>query len=191
MKYNNALRENQSTEHKQRIIETAKRLILENGYDNVSISLITKEAHVSKGAFYIHFKNKENLIPYLIDDVFGEIKEEAYKLDTIDAINYYLINSVNHIVETGVKMAQSWFSDSVKGSIYGKSKISYDIKVIQELLSKKYDNDLSLIKAKEIVSIYYGVLISWCFTDGEIDPIQLIKNILKENINHIVEDKNA
>ena len=188
MKYNNTLRENQSIENKKRIIETAKRLILENGYDNVSISLITKEANVSKGAFYIHFKNKEELIPFLIDNVFGEIRDAAYKLDTLEAIDYYLTSSVKSIVENGLKMAQSWFSDSVKGSIYGKSKISYDIKVIQELLSKKYDASVSLTKAEEIISIYYGVLVSWCFTDGKIDPNQLIKNVIKENINNIVEE---
>ncbi len=188
MKYNNVFREAQSADNKRRIIETSKKLILEKGYDNVSISLITKEAEVSKGAFYIHFKNKEELIPYLIDNVFGEIKEESNKLNLKESIDYYLINSVNHIVETGLKMAQSWFSDSAKGSIYGKSKIDYDIKVIQELLSKKYDENASLIKAKEIVSIYYGILISWCFTDGKIDPNELIINALQDNINNILED---
>ena len=187
MKYDNTLRENQSLENKKRIIETSKKLILEKGYDQVSVALITKEAQVSKGAFYIHFKNKEELIPYLIDDVFGEIKENASKLDMETAINYYLINSVKHIEEAGLKMAQSWFSDSVKGSIYGKSKIAYDIKVIKEILIKKYDEDVALNKAEQIVSIYYGILISWCFTDGNINPINLIKEAIETEIKAIVE----
>ena len=44
MKYDNFLRENQSLENKKRIIKTSKKLILEKGYDQVSVTLITKEA---------------------------------------------------------------------------------------------------------------------------------------------------
>ena len=61
MKYNNSLRKEISNQNKNRIIESAKKLVLDKGYNNVSVSEITKEAGISKGAFYIHYESKEAL----------------------------------------------------------------------------------------------------------------------------------
>ena len=59
MRYNNETRLAKSNENKNKIIEVALKLINEKGFDNVSVSEITKEAGVSKGAFYIHFESKD------------------------------------------------------------------------------------------------------------------------------------
>ncbi|MBQ9276797.1 MAG: helix-turn-helix transcriptional regulator, partial [Clostridia bacterium] len=81
MGYDNTKREQKSQESRERIIEAAKSLILARGYDAVSVSDITKEAGVSKGAFYIHFKTKEDLIEEMIDIVFLDIKQASNEKD--------------------------------------------------------------------------------------------------------------
>ncbi len=55
-------RQVQAAETKNRILSTALTLIARNGYDNTSIQEICKAAKVSTGAFYHHFKSKENII---------------------------------------------------------------------------------------------------------------------------------
>ena len=67
MKYNNEARLTKSNENKCKIIKAALSLINEKGFDNVSVSEITEAAGVSKGAFYIHFKSKEDLIEQQIN----------------------------------------------------------------------------------------------------------------------------
>ena len=74
MKYNNESRIIKSNGNKKRIIEAALELINENGYDNVSVDEITKHAEVSKGAFYIHFKSKEDLIEQEINLFYDDFK---------------------------------------------------------------------------------------------------------------------
>jgi AcrR family transcriptional regulator len=44
------------------LMQTAGELILEKGYDNVTIQDITERADVGRGTFYIHFEDKEHLV---------------------------------------------------------------------------------------------------------------------------------
>ena len=171
MKYNNETRTKVSAEKKEKIIECALRLIEEKGYDNVSVSEITKAAGVSKGAFYIHFNSKEDLIEQQISLYFDDSKLDG-DFTVYEKLKYFLIKSVERIKKDGLKMCQSWFSHSVSGSFHGKSKLAYDRKYLDELLKDEK-------KADEAVSVYYGALNLWCFTDGAIEPETLILNYIE------------
>lgn len=48
-------------EKKTRVMQTARRLFVQQGFHNVSIPAIVKEAKVSTGAIYSYFPNKEAL----------------------------------------------------------------------------------------------------------------------------------
>lgn len=50
--------------------ETALRLFSSNGYEATSISVIAKEAGISKGLMYNYFESKEELLLSLFDDYF-------------------------------------------------------------------------------------------------------------------------
>lgn len=58
---------------KKRILEAALKLFVENGIDNTSISLISKEAGVATGTMYLYFENKVDLI----SELGTSIKEES------------------------------------------------------------------------------------------------------------------
>ena len=51
------------------ILEKAFELIYQNGYQATSIDKIIETTHVSKGAFYYHFKNKEEMGLAMIKEV--------------------------------------------------------------------------------------------------------------------------
>ena len=172
MKYNNEMRSKVSAEKKEKIIECALRLIEEKGYDNVSVSEITKAAGVSKGAFYIHFNSKDDLIIKQINLYFDDSKLDG-DFTVYEKLKYFLTKSVERIKKNGLKMCQSWFSHSVQGNFYGKSKLSYDLKHVNELVK---DENL----ANEIISVYYGALNLWCFTDGELEPEKIILNYIEK-----------
>ncbi len=170
MKYNNDSRIIKSNENKKRIIEVALKLINDNGYDNVSVAEITKQAGVSKGAFYIHFKSKEDLIEQEINLFYDDLKlDDNYS--TYERLENFLLKSIDHIMESGLKMAQGWFSHSVLGSKYGNLKLNYDNEYIKSLVGNS---------VTEIISIYYGALNLWCFTNGNINPKDIVINYLKK-----------
>ncbi|MDQ0321912.1 AcrR family transcriptional regulator [Pararhizobium capsulatum DSM 1112] len=51
---------------REQIIEGAKRVFMQGGFDAVSMNDITKEAGVSKGTIYVYFENKEDLFAAMI-----------------------------------------------------------------------------------------------------------------------------
>lgn len=61
---NTAFAENPERAHK--ILDAAVRLISHYGYDKTTVSDIAKEAGVSKGAIYLHWKSKEDLFEDLL-----------------------------------------------------------------------------------------------------------------------------
>lgn len=53
-------------EREQRILDATAMLIVRYGYDKTSVNDIAKEAGISKGAIYLHFDSKDELLHQLI-----------------------------------------------------------------------------------------------------------------------------
>ncbi|WP_170327351.1 TetR/AcrR family transcriptional regulator [Ruegeria arenilitoris] len=74
-----------SAEHKQKtrkkIVEAARILFNRHGFNGVSIDMVMKEAGLTRGGFYNHFKNKEELFSEAIKSFLmgrgAEWREEA------------------------------------------------------------------------------------------------------------------
>ncbi len=72
------------TERESRILDAANDLITHYGYDKTTVDEIAREAGVSKGAVYLHFKGKEALFEALLlreservmDDMFARIEAD-------------------------------------------------------------------------------------------------------------------
>lgn len=81
------------------LIQTALQIILEKGYDAISIQDITDRADLGRGTFYIHFKDKEEIIWAAFRDLFQELEKEAHQqLDRrMPQVEYYgLLNIFRH-----------------------------------------------------------------------------------------------
>jgi AcrR family transcriptional regulator len=61
---------------KQAIMQAALELFAEQGIEATTVQQITERSGISKGAFYLSFKSKEELILGIIEQVFGEIASE-------------------------------------------------------------------------------------------------------------------
>lgn len=51
----------------ERLIQVGMSILCERGYSSTTIDDITKAAGYTKGAFYVHFKNKEDFFFHLLD----------------------------------------------------------------------------------------------------------------------------
>jgi AcrR family transcriptional regulator len=54
---------------RRELVATAKRLFIERGFSQTSVSAIVREAGVAQGTFYLYFKSKQALLPYLRAEV--------------------------------------------------------------------------------------------------------------------------
>jgi len=64
---------------RQRLIQTALQLVLEKGYNAISIQDITDRADLGRGTFYIHFKDKEDVVWAAFRDLYQALEQEAHQ----------------------------------------------------------------------------------------------------------------
>ncbi|WP_315918342.1 TetR/AcrR family transcriptional regulator [Mesorhizobium sp. SP-1A] len=64
---------------RQQIIDGARRVFMNMGFDAASMNDITREAGVSKGTIYVYFANKEELFEALIEEERGIIFKNLYE----------------------------------------------------------------------------------------------------------------
>ena len=88
--------------NKNKIALVAFGLSLEHGFDNVSVKQISEESEIAIGSIYYHFKDKEEILLYMVHmyimDNFQEFKEAVKNfkgsfLEKIDFIFNYKTNS--------------------------------------------------------------------------------------------------
>ena len=87
-----------SKETKAKIFRAAKDILKKKGYEELSIKNICEEAKVSNGSFYHHFKTKDDLLSYYIEDQ-PRINPDLLELpknarEAKDAIIYVYLNYV-------------------------------------------------------------------------------------------------
>jgi AcrR family transcriptional regulator len=84
------------------LIQTTLNLILEKGYDAISIQDITDQADLGRGTFYIHFKDKEEVVWTMFQDLFQEMEQEAHEnlSRSTPQVEYYgLLNIFRHALK--------------------------------------------------------------------------------------------
>jgi AcrR family transcriptional regulator len=89
------------------LLEVAAKQFLKNGIDGVGIATIMKEAGLTNGAFYAHFKSKDALIAEVLDDAL-EQREKQFLNGSIkptDYIRLYLSPIHRNDVECGCPIA--------------------------------------------------------------------------------------
>jgi AcrR family transcriptional regulator len=72
------------TSRRRELIATAKRLFVDRGYAQTSVASIVRETGVAQGTFYLYFKSKQAVLPYLRAEVLGHYLQ-AFEETTADA----------------------------------------------------------------------------------------------------------
>lgn len=81
------------------LIQSTLQLVLEKGYESITIQDITDRADLGRGTFYLHFKDKEEVIWTAFRELFQELEQEAHRqLDrNLPQVEYYgLLNIFRH-----------------------------------------------------------------------------------------------
>lgn len=66
---------NLRTERRQEILNAALKVFANHGYHSASVSMVAKEAGVSKGLMYNYFESKEAVLLTLVNDLFDHVVE--------------------------------------------------------------------------------------------------------------------
>ena len=169
-----------SKETKAKIFRAAKHILQKQGYEQLSIKNICEEAGVSNGSFYHHFKTKDDLLSYYIEE------QPSINPDLLDmprnaaeakaAIIQVYLNYVHYCQDLGVEFMSNYYTpknQSLNPLI--RTERPYPIVTVHNYLKKAIDADI--IKpdldlediTTEIRMIVIGNVFEWCLKSGEAD----------------------
>ena len=169
-----------SKETKERIFRAAKRILQKNGYEELSIKNICEEAGVSNGSFYHHFKTKDDLLSYYIED------QPSINPDLLDlprnaeeakiAIIHVYLNYVNYCRELGVEFISGYY-DTKNQALNPASRAErpYPIVTVQTYVEKAMREGIVRLNVSieefttDICMIVIGNVFEWCLRGGNAD----------------------
>jgi AcrR family transcriptional regulator len=117
---------------KEQILETAKMLFFQDGYEHTAIQKIIDEIQIAKGTFYHHFKSKEDLLEAMTDKLIADNIGES--------INYVLHAKDDAVTKFNrfVNMQSQWksrqfdFLYMVLKAMYGSPNI-----ILRNMITQK------------------------------------------------------
>ncbi|HSH35101.1 TetR/AcrR family transcriptional regulator [Schnuerera sp.] len=193
------------TENKEKLFEKREELINvamnefgKKGYENASLNNILREVGISKGTFYYHYKNKEDLYMHLMDIITEEkLKFISDRMDLID-FDEDVFTVLRNLMKIGMKFANknpniSKFTQSFVKDL--GTPIHNEI--FRRYLVSRTDYLNNITKEYGFESMdYISNLIEKAYERGEIRedlPIEFVRNIINHlfiNLPQIVNSAN-
>lgn len=187
-----------SKETKEKIFQAAKRILQRNGYENLSIKNICEEAGVSNGSFYHHFKTKDDLLSYYIEDQPSidpdllEMPQNA--MDARNTIVEVYLNYVKYCRELGVEFIAGYYTPRNQAlNPIIRTQRPYPIVTVQNYLLKAVDAGAITLNTPiedvvtDIRMIVIGNVFEWALRNGDADFEGNMKRTLTNYLNGVFE----
>lgn len=169
-----------SKETKEKIFRAAQQILQKKGYEELSIKNICEEAGVSNGSFYHHFKTKDDLLSYYIEDQ-PSINPDLLDLprdsrEAKETIIYVYLNYVHYCQELGVEFMANYYTpknQSLNPLI--RTERPYPIVTVHNYLDKCIQAGIVSPRLSledittDIRMIVIGNVFEWCLKTGDAD----------------------
>ena len=183
-----------SKETKERIFQAATRILQKSGYEELSIKNICEEAGVSNGSFYHHFKTKDDLLSYYIEDQPSidpdRLELPKNKEDAKETIIHVYLNYVKYCKELGVEFMAGYYTphnQALNPTI--RTERPYPIVTVQHYLERALEaNAIQLnLKIEEITTdirmIVIGNVFEWEMRNGDAD----FEGNMRRSLSHYLD----
>lgn len=183
-----------SKETKERIFQAAKEILQKNGYEKLSIKNICEVAGVSNGSFYHHFKTKDDLLSYYIEEqpsINPELLDVPSGKDAAkEAIVEVYLNYASYCEELGVDFIAGYYNprnQALNPDI--RTERPYPIVTVQQYLEKAVDAGAIQLKlpiaevVTDIRMLVIGNAFEWALRNGEVN----IKENMRRSISHYLD----
>ncbi|WP_319499784.1 TetR family transcriptional regulator [uncultured Draconibacterium sp.] len=88
----------------ERLKQSTMKMVVENGFGGASVALISKDAQVASGYFYMHYKGKYELVNTILQEVYSEVFGMFEKLiEQCKPFHETIENIIRHFVELANK----------------------------------------------------------------------------------------
>jgi AcrR family transcriptional regulator len=173
------------------LFDIALELFDRKGYEKVSINDICKAAGVSTGAFYHHFKSKDQILAEEFkktDDFYRELLEELAGMgDYTEKLRAFGVSTMKHIAGMGLARLKVTYHTQIgpdkKAPFLGNE--SRALYTIMEALYREgqkegvlRDDMPSEELARLAIHCYRGIIYDWCLANGSFDMVEAADKML-------------
>jgi TetR/AcrR family transcriptional regulator, acrAB operon repressor len=191
----------QAAETREQILNAALEVFSRKGYSRTTINDIAKEAGITKGAVYWHFKNKPDLLAGMINHHETKFCEDfqELKLNTIKEFRDLLIKHTKLVAENEEMQKFKFFMYyQIEWSAEFMSEVHEKLNELREDPRNHFIGALKHLKSigqlKDDVDVDKMVLKMFAMWMGMLD-LALLKEIsfqefyelMKENVNQVLE----
>lgn len=172
----------QTNNTKTKILETARKLAMKDGYSDLKVRDVCKHAGISIGAFYHHFKSKEALMNesfMIYDETLLSNLENYNKKDPLSALKSILMDQTSFVIHLPSKLIIEYYknilSSDKKDAVNTKRtyyKAVYDFVDAgqkQDLLTSNYSTRYI---TEFFIKFVRGNIIDWCLHDFNYNILQ-------------------
>lgn len=167
-------RQMQALATKQKIFSCAVSLFAQKTYENVTVQDICSEAEVSVGAFYHHFKSKENILDEgyrLFDQRSEEAWNSGHPDSPLEAIQFLISEQARSMEGMGPPAVLQYFKNQLSCS---EKYILNPDRFFYKMISQSVEAGISagLLAGdpaeitEDILGITRGMIYDWCLHGG-------------------------
>lgn len=170
-------RDLQAQATRKRLLETAIALMIERGYDGISIGEICKKAETSKANFYTHFTSKRDIVREILADVnlrmFGTLDIGASK-PVFDQLWEYSRTYLNTIHDQGKDFTKAVLKiildmDYSASDVYADKHGATVLEILRrgKIRGELPDDFEESSFARGLQTIFYGLMADWCLSPAD------------------------
>jgi AcrR family transcriptional regulator len=164
----------QAIETRNRIYESATRLMRKNGFDNMTIEQISEAAAVSVGAFYHHFGSKNEILNEIFkraDDYFSEkVLGQLVGNSMAEKIVNYFLHYARFNIDLGVDHVSALFKTQSRFFVSHKRLMFTALRdiIAEAIETRVLKSEMSPEQITELLfTTARGLTYSWCLHHGE------------------------
>lgn len=164
---------------KAKLLQSAKKLIGEKGFDRVSVEDITRDSGVAKGTFYHYFKCKEDVIMELSFQSSRVIINQSIHLEgtVVDRCCFFIMNMYRDARWAGVRLVRQWIRECIESET-GDAKVKecledFHSSLLTILTVPRGEGPGELVEdapvdtlVKLLIGHIFGTLTVWCMVNG-------------------------
>jgi len=180
----------QANETREKIYNTAFKLITERGFDNITVDEICMESGVAKGSFYHYFKSKDDIVVEtykIIDQKYSdEIEQLPSSMTSFDKILTTVGFQAKYARMKGVDFVRQIYKSQLESGtdFFISEERPYFIilkKIIEEGIEKgEIQNGFSSVElTRWILSFSRGITYDWCLHSGNYNIVEVMERVFK------------
>lgn len=170
---------NRTIKYKNKILETYNKLVKEIGHQNINITLLCKEAKISRQGFYLHYNSIDNILEEEIKIRANFIFEEFEKTENFDTMLKLLYDNYMEIYNNKPYL---FTPEIIELSQRNLKRTLYNLICIHKSDQKHELSEIELfqiqIETKIIVNVF-EILINNDFNMSFFD----VNNLIKKYVN--------